>query len=109
MAHHRDAVGMGGDRLAQLLRHLLVGPAGEDIIDLRAGVGRGLPRAVVDDRAEGVALRAADEEAQMHLAAPFVAQGRRLRGAAGADEGRQRESERRPNRATTRREFRLAP
>ena len=27
MAHHRDAVGMRGDRLAQLLRHLLVRPS----------------------------------------------------------------------------------
>ena len=81
MAHHRDAVGLGGDRLAQLLHHLLVDPAGEDVIDLRAGVGRRLPGAVIDDRAEGVALGAADEEADMHLAAPFVAQRRRLRGA----------------------------
>ena len=76
MAHHGDAVGMGRDRLAQLLGHLFVGPAGKDVIDLRAGVGGGLSRAVVDDRAEGVAFGAADEEAQVHLAAPFVAQRR---------------------------------
>ena len=74
MAHHRYAVGMGRNRLAQLLGHLFVGPTGKDIVDLRARVGGGLPRAVVDDRPEGVALGAADKEAQMHLAAPFVAQ-----------------------------------
>jgi hypothetical protein len=73
MAHHRDAVRMRGDRLAQLLRHLLVLPTREDVIDLRAGVGGGLAGAVVDDSAEGVALGPADKEAQMHFAAPFVA------------------------------------
>ena len=40
MAHHGDAVGLGGDRLAQLLHHLLRRPAGEDVVDLRAGVVR---------------------------------------------------------------------
>ena len=73
VAHHRDAVGMRGNRLTQLLRHLLVLPTREDVIDLRAGVGGGLAGAVVDDSAEGVALGSADKEAQMHLAAPFVA------------------------------------
>ena len=73
MTHHRNAVGMSSNRFAQLLRHLFVRPAGKDVIDLRAGVVRGLTRAVVNDRAEGVALSAADEEAQVHLAAPFVA------------------------------------
>ena len=90
MAHHGDAVGMGRDRLAQLLGHLFVGPAGKDIIDLRAGVGGGLARAVVDDGAEGVALGAADEEAQVHLAAPFVAQRRGVGRAGRAKKGRRR-------------------
>jgi hypothetical protein len=63
--------------------------AGKDIIDLRARVGGGLSRAVVNDRAEGVALGAADEEAQVHFAAPFVAQGvGRTRSAGCANEGR---------------------
>ena len=91
MAHHRDAVGMGGDRLAQLLHHLLVDPAGEDIVDLRAGVGGSLLRAVIDDRAERVALGAADEEADMRLAAPFVAQGRGLRRLAERQQRRERQ------------------
>ena len=88
MAHHRDAVGMGRDRLAQLLGHLFVGPAGKDVIDLRARVSGRLTRAVVDDRAEGVAFRAADEEAQVHLAAPFVAQRRSVGRAGRAKKGR---------------------
>ena len=49
-------------------------PAREDVVDLRAGVGCGLPGAIVDDGAEGIALGAADEETEMDLAAPFVAQ-----------------------------------
>ena len=81
MAHHRDAVGLRGDGLAQLLDHLLAVPAGEEIVDMRAGVRGGLSRAVVDDGAERVALRAAHEEADIDLAAPFVAQ---LRGAGAA-------------------------
>ena len=40
MAHHGDAVRLGGDRLAQLLHHLLRVPAREDVVDLRAGVVR---------------------------------------------------------------------
>ena len=89
MAHHGDAVGMRRDRLAQLLGHLFVGPAGKDIVNLRAGVGGCLTRAIIDDRAEGVPFRAADEEAQVHLAAPFVAQGVGGRGRArGANNSR---------------------
>ena len=73
MAHHRDAVRLDGDRLAQLLDHLLDVPAGEDVVDGRPEVVLGLLGAVVDDGAEGVALRAADEEAQVDALAPFVA------------------------------------
>ena len=57
-------------------------PAGEDVVDLRAGVGRRLLGAVVDDGAEGVAFGAADEEADVDVLAPVVAQ--RLRVAAVA-------------------------
>ena len=55
-------------------------PAGEDVVDLRAGVGGRLLGAVVDDRAEGIALGAADEEADVDVLAPFVAQRLRLSG-----------------------------
>ena len=87
MAHHRDAVGLGGDRLAQLLHHLLDVPAGEDVVDLGARVGGRLLGAVVDDGAEGVAFGAADEEAELHVLAPVVAQRLRVRGRHLRDEG----------------------
>jgi len=74
MAHHGDAVGMCGDRLAELLDHLFLVPPGKDVVDLGAGVMRRLHRAIVDDGAEAVPLGAADEEADMRVAAPFVAQ-----------------------------------
>ncbi len=79
---------MRRDRLAQLLSHLLVLPAREDVVDLRPGVGRGLAGAIVDDRPEGVAFGAADEKAQVHLAAPFVAQRRGVGHAGRAKKGR---------------------
>src|SRR5579871_5887220 len=41
---------------------------------MRAGIGRSLPRAVVDDGAERIPFGAPDEEADIHLATPFVAQ-----------------------------------
>ena len=80
MAHHGDAVGRGGDRLAELLDHLLRVPAGEDVVDLGAGVVRGLDGAVVDDGAEAVAFGAADEEADMDVLAPLVAERLGVRG-----------------------------
>src|SRR6185503_17412077 len=40
----------------------------------RAGIMRRLHRAVVDDGAEAIALGAADEEADVRVAAPFVAE-----------------------------------
>ena len=79
VAHHRDASRLGGDRLAELLHHPLHRPAGEDVVDVRAGVGSRLPCAVVDDGAEGVALGPADEEAQLHVLAPVLAQRLRVR------------------------------
>jgi hypothetical protein len=74
VAHHGDAVGMRRHRLAQLLGHFFVGPAREHIVDLGARIGGGLPRAIIDDGAERVALGPANEEAQVNLAAPLVAQ-----------------------------------
>ena len=79
MAHHRDAGGLCGDRLAQLLHHLLDRPAGEDVFDVGAGVRGRLLGAVVDDGAEGVAFRPADEEAELHVLAPVLAQRLRVR------------------------------
>ena len=87
MAHHRDAGGLGGDRLAQLLHHLLDRPAGEDVLDVGARVGGRLLGAVVDDGAEGVAFRPADEEAELHVLAPVLAQRLRVRGRHLRDEG----------------------
>jgi hypothetical protein len=73
MAHHGDAVGPRRDCLAELLDHALAVPAGEQVIDLGPGVGGRLARTIVDDVGEGIALGAADEEADIDLAAPLVA------------------------------------
>jgi hypothetical protein len=75
MAHHRNAVRLRSDGLAQLLDHPFGLPAREHEIDLGAGIGLRLPGAVVDDRAEPVPFRPAHKEADMHVAAPVVAQG----------------------------------
>ena len=80
MAHHGDAVGMSGHGFPKLLSHLFVGPARKHVVDLSAGVCGGLLGAVIDDGAKSVAFRAANEEAQVHFRAPFVAQSPRLRG-----------------------------
>ena len=103
MAHHRDAVRLDGDRLAQLLDHLLGVPAGKDVVDPWPEVMLGLLGAVVHDRAESVALGAADKEAQVHALAPLVARigaRRRCRGGErrsarrGQQHGGERESRR---------------
>ena len=96
MAHHGDAVRLHGDRLAQLLHHLFDVPAGEDVVDLRAEIGFGLLGAVIDDGAEGIALGAADEEADVDVLAPFVVE--RLRRQA-ADERPERRGDRQDARA----------
>ena len=49
----------------------------------RAEIGFRLLRAIVDDGAEGIALGAADEEADVHVLAPLVVE--RLRRAAAGD------------------------
>ena len=78
MAHHRDAGRLGGHGFAKLLHHLLHRPTGEDVVDVRSDIGLGLLGAIVDDGAEGVALRPADEETQVHVLAPIVAQSLRV-------------------------------
>ena len=88
VAHHRDASRLGGDRLAELLHHLLHRPAREDVVDVSAGVGSRLPRAVVDDSAEGVTLGPAHEEAQLHVLAPVLAQRLRVGSARNREQRR---------------------
>ena len=86
MAHHGDAAGLDRDRFAQLLHHLLDVPLGEDVVDLRPEIGRRLLGAIVDDGAEGVALGAADEEADVDVLAPLgVERLRRQGGDCGAE------------------------
>ena len=99
VAHHGDAVGLGGNRFAQLLDHLLGAPAREHVVDLGAGILGGLDRAIVDDRGEGIAFRTAHKEADLDVAAPLVAQRFGLRGAGrGRDrDGRQRGSRQEPS------------
>ena len=77
MAHHGDAVGLGGNRVAQLRGHLFRLPAGEDVFDGCADVGRHGLRALVDDGGEGVAGVTAGEEADLDAAGPLVALGSR--------------------------------
>jgi hypothetical protein len=75
MAHHRDAARFYRNRLAQLLNHSFVVPARENIVHLRTEIGLGLLRAVIDDGAEGIAFRTADEKADVDVLAPFRVEG----------------------------------
>jgi hypothetical protein len=61
MAHERDAVDLGGDRLLQLGDHQVRIPVGEVVGDRRSEIEFGLTVAVVDVVGEDAALRSARE------------------------------------------------
>ena len=75
VAHHGDSVRRGSDGLTQLLDHFLRTPAGKNIVDLGASIGRRLFGAVGDVIVPKAALRTADEEADVYILAPLVATG----------------------------------
>ena len=72
VAHDRDAVRRGGDRLLELRDHLLGIPIGEDVLHGRPQIRLGLTRAVVDIVGEDAAGRPAGEEDDVDAGTPLA-------------------------------------
>src|SRR5579859_2193259 len=80
MTHHGNAVWLGGDCLAELVRHHADVPAGEDVINRRTEIRLGLFGAIEDDRGEQIARVSAGEETEVDSGSPGCRRSLKRRG-----------------------------
>ncbi len=80
VAHHGNAVWLGGYCLAELVGHHADVPAGEDVINRRTEISLGLFRTIKDNRGEQVASISASEETNVDSGSPTCRRSRKWRG-----------------------------